>query len=99
MAYNLTEYAMLKVDLGFLQDPPEPVGDYMKQLLNAALKTLAADGVAVDQSDPEDEALVVMYAAWLYRTRDRGDGKPPMLRQALNDRKVAGKITGEADAS
>ena len=92
LTFTTTEYAMLKVDLGYLQEPPQPVADYMQKLLNSALRTLEADGVAVDQTDPADEALVVMYAAWLYRKRDHGDGKPPMLRQALNDRKVHGKV-------
>lgn len=90
--YTETEYAMLKADLGFLIDPPEIVADLMAQKLNAALRMLEQDGVTVDQTDPGDEELVVMYAAWLYRKRDNGDGKPPMLRQALNDRKVYGKV-------
>ena len=86
------EYAMLKTDLGFLADPPEPIATRMRQRLNAALEALEHDGVAIDQSNPEDEELVVMYAAWLYQKRDRGEGKPRMLREALNDRKVHGKV-------
>jgi hypothetical protein len=31
-------------------------------------------------------ALVVMYAAWLWRKRDNMEGMPRMLRYALNNR-------------
>lgn len=94
MAANCTqtEYAMLKADLGFLSDPPENVAELMQQKLNAALRMLEQDGVEIDQTDPADEELVVMYAAWLYRKRDNGDGKPRMLQTTLNDRKVYGKV-------
>ena len=90
--FTPTEYAMLKADLGFLAEPPASVKTFMEAKLNAALVRLARDGVTIDQSDPADEELVAMYAAWLYRKRDGGEGKPPMLRQELNDRKVHGKV-------
>lgn len=92
MANTGTAYAMLKVDLGFLGVPPEPVENYMQQLLDSARTELARDGVALDENDPADAGLVAMYAAWLYRKRDSGAGKPRMLREALNDRKVHGKV-------
>lgn len=88
MAYTETEYAMLKADLGFLNDPPASVAAYMQRLIGAARTALERDGVTVDEDDIADEELVAMYAAWLYRKRDAGDGKPRMLREALNDRKV-----------
>lgn len=94
MSYTQTEYAMLKADLGFYAEPPAAVGAYMQQLLDVALRRLKTDGVAVDQTDPEDEALVVMYAAWLYRKRDAGGAMPPMLRLALHDRKVREAVDG-----
>ena len=91
--FTPTEYAMLKADLGFLTEPPESIRTLMEAKLNAAHVRLARDGVVIDQSDPSDEELVVMYAAWLYRKRDSGEGKPQMLRQELNDRKVDGKVS------
>jgi len=92
MAYTATEYAMLKTDLGFLNDPPDSVASYMMSLLESARTALERDGVTVDDGDYADEELVAMYAAWLYRKRDSGSGKPRMLREALNDRKVFGKV-------
>lgn len=92
MAHTDTEYQMLKADLGFYGDPPAAVKTYMEQLLDSARSALAADGITIDPEDMMDEELVAMYAAWLYRKRDTGGGKPRMLREALNDRKVAGKV-------
>lgn len=86
--YTETEYQMLKADLGFYGDPPATVATYMQQLIVAAKTALGRSGVTLDASDPADEELVAMYAAWLYRKRDSGGGKPRMLREALNDRKV-----------
>lgn len=94
MAHTETEYQMLKTDLGFLGDPPDAIKTRMEQKLDAAHSALAADGVTIDPTDMMDEELVVMYAAWLYRKRDTGGGKPRMLREALNDRTVRGKVTG-----
>lgn len=86
--YTETEYQMLKADLGFYGDPPATVAAYMQQLIGAAKLALARSGVTLDETDTADEELVAMYAAWLYRKRDAGGGKPRMLREALNDRKV-----------
>lgn len=92
MAHTSTEYQMLKVDLGFYNDPPEPVKAYMEQLLASAHSSLADYGINIDSEDMQDEELVAMYASWLYRKRDSGSGKPRMLREALNDRKIREKV-------
>lgn len=92
MPFTATEYQMLKADLGFYGEPPAAVKTYMQRLLAAARSALEKDGVTIDENSLEDEGLVAMYAAWLYRKRDTGGGKPPMLREALNDRKVHEKV-------
>ena len=92
MAHTETEYQMLKVDLGFYGEPPPQVKTYMERLLESAHSSLKSYGITVNTEDMKDEELVAMYAAWLYRKRDTGEGKPRMLREALNDRKVHEKV-------
>lgn len=75
---------MLKTDLGFSATGYDT---RLTQYLNDAEKQIKREGVAtLDSSELEDAQLVVMYAAWLWRRRDSGDGMPRMLRWALNNR-------------
>lgn len=82
--------ALLQADLGFLAGTvPEPVQSVLASDLAAARGALSRAGLAADETEAEDLSLLVMYAAWLYRKRISGDPMPAMLRQAINDRKVA----------
>lgn len=76
---------MLKVDLG-IRNTTLYDGRF-DQLLTAAQAAIIAEGAStLDASDPEDQQLIVMYAAWLWRRRDSMDGMPRMLRLTLNNR-------------
>lgn len=92
MAHTELEYQMLKVDRGFYNEPPAEVKAYMEHLLDVVHSRLKKQGININTDDMDDENLVVMYASWLYRKRDTGEGKPRMLREALNDRKVHEKV-------
>ena len=43
----------------------------------------------------QDRDLVVMYAAYLWRSRSTGEDMPRMLRYALNNRLFSRKARGE----
>lgn len=61
----------------------------------SAKSLIAREGVAL--STPysiEDGQLIEMYAAYLFRKRESGDGMPRMLRWALNNRIFGGKVGG-----
>lgn len=75
---------MLKIDLGITTTAyDERLGQY----LSSAQQMIEREGVtALDLSTLEDQQLVVMYAAWLWRRRDTQEGMPRMLRWALNNR-------------
>jgi hypothetical protein len=74
---------MLKQDLEILHSKNE---DYLMQLINVAKDMIAREGVTLGDSY-EDQALVTMYAAWMYRKRAVGDNKMPrMLRAILNNK-------------
>lgn len=49
----------------------------------------AIDKFEADLDTQEDQTLVILYAAWLWRSqRDPGLAKPPALQMAINDRAV-----------
>lgn len=75
---------MLKIDLGITTTAyDERLGQY----LTSAQQMIEREGVtALNLSTLEDQQLVVMYAAWLWRRRDSMEGMPRMLRWALNNR-------------
>lgn len=76
---------MLKTDLGIMISTAYDVR--LNQLLIAAMKAIEAEGVStLDTSDPLDQELIVLYAAWLWRKRDNMEGMPRMLRWKLNNR-------------
>ena len=81
--------ALLKPDLGRTGTIPDDVVMLMEQKLDAAIPALLERGIAIDESNPLDMDLLVMYAAWLYRMRDRGAELPMMIRQAINNAQVS----------
>lgn len=85
--------SMLKIDLGITT---EAYDERLGQYLTAAQKQIEREGVtALDLSSVEDQQLLVMYAAWMWRRRDSMEGMPRMIRYALNNRVFSAKIQGE----
>ena len=77
--------AMLKTDLGIITSTAYDAR--LTQLLTAAESAIRKEGAStLDASDPLDQQLIVMYAAWMWRRRDSMEGMPQMLRRALNNR-------------
>lgn len=86
---------MLKTDLGIRSTTAYDTR--LDQLLTAAQSAIIGDGAStLDASDPLDQQLIVMYAAWLWRKRDDMPGMPRMLRVALNNR-VFSETAGGSD--
>ena len=81
---DLNLLSMLKIDLGFKTNGYD---DRLNQLLTVAEKEIIREGAeTLDKTDLDDAQLIVMYAAWLWRKRDTGEGMPRMLRWELNNR-------------
>lgn len=74
---------MLKVDLGISTNAYD---NRLSQYLITAQNAIQTEGVTLDLSVISDCTLVIMYAAWLWRKRDSGEGMPRMIRYALNNR-------------
>lgn len=89
-----TMLTMLKTDLGIKASTAYDAR--LGQLLTVAQQAIRDEGAAtLDTSDPLDQQLIVMYAAWLWRRRDEMQGMPRMLRHAMNNR-VFREAAGEA---
>lgn len=82
-----TALSLLKTNLGLLTAPSD-VETLLCHFLDAAAVELTNAGAPVDENDPSDLSLLIMYAAWLYRKRDTELPMPPMLRYAINNHKV-----------
>lgn len=81
---------MLKVDLGIKST--NAYDDRLEQIIESSKKSIEEEGATLDLENIQDCQLVVMYAAWIWRKRDSGEGMPRMLRYQLNNRIFREKI-------
>lgn len=77
----------LKIDLGITSTAFD---DRLNSRIATAQERIAAEGATLTNSEG-DQDLVVMYAAWLWRSRATGEKMPDMLRYALNNRVLGEK--------
>ena len=85
--------ASLKVDLGITTTRYD---ERLRQYLLSAISFIEEEGAQLDSASIKDQQLIVMYAEWMWRRRDSGEGMPRMLRYALNNKIFAGKM-GESN--
>lgn len=78
----------LKIDLGITTTAFD---SRLTSYIEAAQAEIQREGVTL-LSSVSDDQLVTMYAGWLWRKRDSGEGMPRMLRYALNNRVFAEKM-------
>lgn len=83
--------AALRTDLGVTS---QAFSERLIEKIQTAEARIAEEGITLENT-PEDRDLVVMYAAWLWRSRVSGEGMPRMLRYALNNRLFSRKARGE----
>ena len=86
-----TKLEMLKIDLGISTTAYDA---RLSQYLTVAHAQIEEEGITLTDS-VSDGNLEVMYAAWLWRKRDTGEGMPRMLRYMLNNRLFAEKVVVE----
>lgn len=73
---------MLKVDLGITTTAyDERLGQYIL----TAQSQIEREGITLSLDDLDHVSIIVMYAGWMWRRRDTGEGMPRMLRYALNN--------------
>lgn len=74
--------ASLKTDLGIRSNAYD---DRLSARITVAQQRLGGLGITLADTE-EDNDLVLMYAAWLWRSRVSGEGMPQMLRTTLYNR-------------
>ena len=72
----------LKIDL---QISSSAYDGRLEQYLTSAKNEIAREGYALTDTI-DDDNLQIMYAAWMWRKRDTGEGMPRMIRWQLNNR-------------
>lgn len=86
---------MLKIDLGISTNAYD---SRLGQYITSAQAEVSREGVSFPETlTLDDMQLIVMYAAWMWKRRESGDGMPRMVRYLLNNRIVAQKMGGDAD--
>lgn len=78
-----TKLQMLKIDLGITTTAYD---ERLTQYLQAAKKEIEREGVILSFDSQDDDNLQIMYAAWMWRKRDTGEGMPRMIRWQINNR-------------
>lgn len=79
----------LRVDLGITATA---FSARLLSRIRTAQQRIAEEGITLQDTEA-DRDLVIMYAAWLWRSRVTGDGMPRMLRYALNNRLLSEKAS------
>lgn len=89
--------SFLTADLGFFGSEIAPdLASYLQGLLFTAREDLLRSGIQLMSGKADDDHLQAMYAAWLYRNRINGQGKPEMLTSAIRNRQVAQATSSDA---
>lgn len=78
-----TKLQMLKIDLGITTTAYD---ERLTQYLQAAKNEIEREGVILSFDSQDDDNLQIMYAAWMWRRRDTGEGMPRMIRWQINNR-------------
>lgn len=83
IATTETALGMLKVDLGIMNATAYDIR--LTQYVESAKAAIEREGASLSDA-VEDIQLVAMYAGWLWRKRDTGEGMPRNLRWMLNNK-------------
>ena len=78
----------LKVDLGITTAAYDV---RLAGFLESAKRAIEIEGINLTESI-SDANLIVMYAGWLWRKRDTGEGIPRSLRWMMNNRLFSQKL-------
>lgn len=81
----------LRADLGVTS---EAFSERLLARIRTAQARIREEGITLEDTE-QDRDLVVMYAAYLWRSRVTGDDMPRMLRYALNNRLFSRKAQEE----
>lgn len=72
----------VKIDLGITTNAYD---SRLTEYVKAAIEEIKREGVVL-KDNPDDSNLATLYAAWMWKKRDTGEGIPRMIRWQLNNR-------------
>lgn len=85
---------MLKVDLGISSTAYD---SRLGQYITSAKAEIVREGYTFPETlSVDDMQLIVMYATWMWKKRETGEGMPRMLRYLLNQRVFSQKMGGDS---
>ena len=85
---------MLKVDLGISSTAYD---SRLGQYLTSAKAEIVREGYTFPETlSVNDMQLIVMYATWMWKKRETGEGMPRMIRYLLNQRVFSQKMGGDS---
>lgn len=84
-----TALEMVKIDLKIKN--AIAYDERLTQYIATAKSAIVREGISLSD-EVEDIQLVAMYAGWLWRKRDTGDGMPRNLRWMLNNKIFSEKM-------
>lgn len=79
----------LKINLGIRSSGYD---ERLNGIIDAATDYIETEGITLNLESAGDAQIVVMYAEYLWRHRETGEGMPRMLRYALNNRLFSEKM-------
>ncbi len=86
---------MLKVDLGISSTAYD---SRLGQYITSAKAEIVREGVSFPTTlGVDDMQLIVMYATWMWKKRETGEGMPRMIRYLLNQKVFSQKMRGDAE--
>lgn len=85
---TITCLTMVKTDLGIKATAYDT---RLTQYVTTAKSAVEREGASLSDA-VEDVQIVAMYAGWLWRKRDTGEGMPRALRWMLNNRILSEKM-------
>lgn len=88
--------ALLAANVGYASYTAAPAAmqAIMDNCLSTAQTRLSGENsIDIDETNPEDVSLLVMFAAWLFRSRATGDAKPEMLKSTIRQTQIRNALT------
>lgn len=84
-----TILSMVKLDL-LIPLSETAYDDRLLQYIASAQAELKRRGIVLTES-VDDQNLVAVYAAWMWRNRHKGDGEPRMIQWMVHNRLMSQK--------
>ena len=80
---------LLKIDLGITHNVRDA---FFTKLIQGTMKEIERRGITYDENSPDDQMLIVDYAAWVYRKRAEDTPLAANIQQRLRNRIIKERI-------